>query len=146
MIIVDTNVISETQKKVPDEAVMAWLDAQDPTNLYLTAVTAAELLFGVRSMPEGRRRDGLLAAVTAILDEDFGGRILPFDYRAAAIYGERVADARKRGYSITIADGQIASIALARSGAMVATRDATPFLALGATVIDPWALGDPRHR
>jgi predicted nucleic acid-binding protein len=146
LIILDTGVISEIQKKIPNEAVMAWLDAQDSTNLYLTAITAAELLFGVRSMPEGRRRDGLTAAITAILDEDFADRILPFDGRAAAIYGERVSAARGRGFAITIADGQIASIALARPGAIVATRDTTPFIALGATVLDPWALGDPRRR
>lgn len=146
MIILDTNVISETQKKVPDEAVLAWLDAQDPTNLYLTTITAAELIFGVRSMPKGRRRDGLMTAVSTILDEDFAGRILPFDSQAAWIYGERVAAARDRGFAITIADGQIAAIALAQPGAMVATRDTTPFIALGAAVLDPWALGDPRHR
>lgn len=146
MIILDTNVISETQKKVPDDAVMNWLDAQDPTNLYLSTITAAELVFGVHSMPEGRRRDGLKNAVTAIIEEDFSNRILPFDEAAAWIYGERVAAARRRGYTISMADGQIASIALSRPGAMVATRDRTPFMALGADVLDPWALGGPRQR
>ena len=146
MIILDTNVISETQKKVPDDAVMNWLDAQDPTNLYLSTITAAELVFGVHSMPEGRRRDGLKKAVTAIIEEDFSNRILPFDEAAAWIYGERVAAARRRGYTISMADGQIASIALSQPGAMVATRDQTPFTALGAAVLDPWALGGPGRR
>lgn len=40
MIILDTNVISETQKKTPDPMVMDWLDAQDPTNLYLSTITS----------------------------------------------------------------------------------------------------------
>ena len=146
MIILDTNVISETQKKVPDDAVMNWLDAQDPTNLYLSTITAAELVFGVQSMPEGRRRDGLTKAVTDIIEEDFADRILPFDKAAAWIYGEQVAAARKRGYTISMADGQIASIVLSRPGATVATRDQTPFTALGVDVLDPWALGGPRRR
>lgn len=146
MIILDTNVISETQKKGPDEAVMDWLDAQDPTNLYLSTITAAELVFGVQSMPEGRRRDGLATAVTEILKEDFAGRLLPFDAAAAWVYGERVAAARKRGYTISMADGQIAAITLSRPGAMVATRDWAPFVALGADVLDPWTLGGPGRR
>lgn len=144
MILLDTNVISETQKKTPDPAVMDWLDAQDPTNLYLSTITAAELVFGVKSMPEGKRRDGLLKAVTDILREDFAGRLLPFDDAAAWEYGERVAAARKRGHTISMADGQIAAIALSRPGAMVATRDRTPFLALGVDILDPWAFGAPR--
>lgn len=146
MIILDTGVISETQKKVPDDAVMDWLDAQDPTNLFLSAITAAELIFGVQAMPKGKRRDGLMEAVTAILEEDFSGRILPFDGAAARIYGARVAVACQQGYAISIADGQIASIALSRPGAMVATRDPMPFMALGADVLDPWALGGPKRR
>ncbi|NVK55431.1 MAG: type II toxin-antitoxin system VapC family toxin [Alteromonadaceae bacterium] len=146
MIILDTNVISETQKKSPDAAVMDWMDAQDPTNLYLSTITAAELVFGVQAMPEGKRRDGLVKAVAGILTEDFAGRILPFDEAAAWVYGERIAAARKRGYAISMPDGQIAAIALSREGAMVATRDRTPFVALGADVLDPWALGGPRKR
>ncbi|WP_432256546.1 type II toxin-antitoxin system VapC family toxin [Limimaricola sp. AA108-03] len=146
MILLDTSVIAETQRKVPDGAVMDWLNAQDPTNLYLSAITAAELIFGVQAMPGGKRRDGLIRAVTAILEEDFSGRILPFDGAAARIYGTQVAAARQKGYAISIADGQIAAIALSRLGAMVATRNPRPFMALGADVLDPWALGGPRRR
>ena len=146
MILLDTSVIAETQRKVPDNAVMDWLNAQDPTNLYLSAITAAELIFGVQAVPERKRRDGLIRAVTAILEEDFSGRILPFDDAAARIYGTQVAAARQKGYAISIADGQIAAIALSRPGAMVATRNPMPFMALGADVLDPWALGGPRRR
>ncbi|MGR3593992.1 MAG: type II toxin-antitoxin system VapC family toxin [Limimaricola soesokkakensis] len=146
MILLDTSVIAETQRKVPDDAVMDWLNAQDPTNLYLSAITAAELIFGVQAVPDGKRRDGLMVAVTAILEEDFSGRILPFDDVAARIYGAQVAAARRKGYAISIADGQIAAIALSRPGAVVATRNPMPFMALGADVLDPWALGGPRRQ
>lgn len=125
---------------------MEWLDAQDATNLYLTAITAAELVFGVHALPEGRRRNGLLKAVSAILEEDFADRILSFDQAAAWFYGETVAAARKRGHVISIADGQIAAVALSRSRSAVATRDRTPFIALGVEVLDPWALGGPERR
>ena len=146
MIILDTNVISETQKARPDDAVMAWLNAQDPTNLYLTTVSAAELVFGVNCLEPGRRRDVLERAVSAILEEDFAGRILPFDLAAAGIYGVTVAAARKRGHTIATADGQIAAIALAHDGALVATRDRAPFAALGVTLLDPWTFDANRRR
>ncbi|MCZ4262976.1 type II toxin-antitoxin system VapC family toxin [Limimaricola sp. G21655-S1] len=146
MILLDTSVIAETQRKVPDDAAMDWLNAQDPTNLYLSAITAAELTFGVQAVPDGKRRDGLIRAVTAILEEDFSGRILPFDGTAARIYGTQVAVAHQKGYTISIADGQIAAIALSRPGAVVATRNPMPFMALGADVLDPWAFGGPRRR
>lgn len=125
---------------------MDWLNAQDPTNLYLSAITAAELIFGVQAIPDDKRRDRLMVAVMAILEKDFSGRILPFDDAAARIYGTQVAATRQKGYAISIADGQIAAVALSRPGAMVATRTPMPFMALGADVLDPWALGGPRRR
>jgi hypothetical protein len=64
------------------------------------------------------------------------GWILPFDDAAAGIYGTQVAAARQKGYAISIADRQIAAIALSRPGAMVATRNPMPFMALGADVLD----------
>ena len=143
MIVLDTNVISETHKPRPDPAVLAWLNAQDLTNLYLTAVTAGELVFGVSCLDPGRRRTALGASVRAILDEDFSGRILPYDGVAAVIYGERIAEARRRGHTIGIADGQIGAITLAHKGALLATRDRSPFDALGVDVIDPWMTQTP---
>ena len=139
MIILDTNVISETQRKQPDPNVMAWLDAQEPSNLYLTAITVGELMFGVSSMERGPRQKRLTDAVSAIVEIDFRGRILPYDATAAGNYGTRVGAARRQGITIGQADGQIAAIAAANDVAPVATRDRRPFEALGLEVIDPWA-------
>lgn len=138
MIIVDTNVISELQKKAPDPRVLAWFDAQEPSNLFLTAITAEELLFGVFLLPQGKRMQQLSGAVSAILEDDFRGRILPYDATAAMFYGMRVSAARKQGITIGHADGQIASIAIANNLAPVATRDHEPFEALRVDVINPW--------
>lgn len=138
MIIVDTNVISELQKKAPNPNVVAWFDAQEPTNLFVTAITAEELLYGVYLLPQGKRMQQLSNAISAILEDDFRGRILPYNEAAAYFYGMRVSDARKRGISIGHADGQIASIAIANNLAPVATRDHEPFEALRVNVINPW--------
>ena len=141
MIILDTAVISETQKRTPDPAVMEWLDAQDPTNLYLTTITTAELMLGASSGLDPARSGDLVAIVDALINDVFAGRVLPFDESAARVYAERVAAAQKRGYRVSIADGQVAAISLSRPGALIATNNTSPFLAMGARPVDPWALG-----
>lgn len=95
-------------------------------------------MFGVHCLPVGTRFRHLLATLTAIIEEDFHGRILPYDDMAARIYGEHVGKARRSGITIGQADGQIGAIALAHSGALVATRDYAPFEALGIGVVRPW--------
>ena len=56
MILIDTNVVSEPWKLAPDPRVLAWIDAQAIETLYLSAVTVAELRFGLATMPPGKRR------------------------------------------------------------------------------------------
>lgn len=139
MIILDTNVISELQKPAPSESVIAWLNAQDPTNLYLTSVTVGELMYGVFSMPRGAKFERLSGEVSALVEQDFKDRIIPYDGTAAYYFGMRVGNARRKGKTIGLADGQIASIAIANNLAPVATRDSKPFEMLDVDVIDPWS-------
>ena len=56
MILLDTNVISEHWRPVPDEAVIAWLDAQAIETLVLSAISIAELRFGIAAMSSGKRQ------------------------------------------------------------------------------------------
>lgn len=138
MIVLDTNVISETQKARPNERVMAWLDAQEPGDLYVTAITAEELLFGAFILPAGDRRARLIGTVEAMLESDFAGRILPYDITASMFYASRVSGARERGITIGHADGQIGAIVAAQRAAKIATRDTRPFAAMNVDVINPW--------
>lgn len=140
MIILDTNVISETMRAQPAEPVMAWLDGHDPANLYLTVITVQELIFGVECLADGQRKRRLREAIALVVEEDFVGRILPFDVAAARRYGMEMAQARRHGRAIGAADGQIAAIALSH-GVPVAARDDAPFAALSVDIIDPWAMG-----
>lgn len=137
MILVDTNVISEPLRKTPDPRVVAWIDAQPVETLYLSAITIAELRFGIAALPSGKRRDQLHANVEARVLPLFAGRVLVFDLPASQAYAELMAGARAAGFGIGAADGYIA--ATAASNAMsVATRDTSPFEALGVPVINPW--------
>ena len=138
MIVLDTNVLSEVQKPAPNDRVMAWLDSQEPGDLYVTAITAEELLFGAFILPVGNRRSRLVGTIKAMLQDDFAGRILPYDGTASLFYAMRVSSARERGITIGHADGQIGAIVAAQKVAKVATRDTGPFEAMGVEVINPW--------
>lgn len=137
MIILDTNVLSELLTPAPSPAVTAWLADRPPSSVFTTTITEAEILYGIRLLAPGRRREALEAAIFPILMEDFAGRILPFDSDAAAAYAALAAARRKMGRPISQSDAQIAGIAVAR-GAAVATRNIPDFADTGIRVIDPW--------
>lgn len=137
MILIDTNVVSEPWKLAPDTRVLDWLDAQAIETLFLSAITIAELRFGVAAMPEGKRRTVLHDRLEGEVLPLFSGRILPFDLDASKAYATLMAAARGSGKAIGTADGYIAATALAH-GFSVATRDVSPFEAAGLNVINPW--------
>ena len=137
MILIDTNVVSEPWKPAPDARVLAWLDAQAIETLFLSAITVAELRFGIAAMPEGKRRTVLHDRLEDEVLPLFSGRILPFDLEASRAYAALMAAARASGKAIASADGYIAATALAR-GFSVSTRDVSPFEVAGLKVINPW--------
>ena len=139
MILIDTNVVSEPWKPAPDARVLAWLDAQAIETLFLSAITVAELRFGIAAMPEGKRRTVLHDRLEDEVLPLFSGRILPFDLEASRAYATLMAAARASGKAIAATDGYIAATALAR-GFSVSTRDVSPFEAAGLKVINPWAI------
>ena len=137
MIVLDTNVISEAMRSAPEAAVVSWLDSQPLETLYLSAITVAELRFGVASLPAGKRSDTLRDRLEEQVIPLFAGRVLSFDLPASQAYGELMAKARKSGRAISTADGCIAAIAAANK-MMIASRDTQPFEAGGVAVINPW--------
>ena len=122
MIIIDTNVVFELMRAKPDPAVLAWFAGRAADTLFLTAISEAELRTGAAILPAGQRRDRLVGAIDAMIDQDFAGRILPFDSPAARCYAEIAAARRGAGQPIMDADCQIAAISRAR-GAAIATRN-----------------------
>ena len=137
MILLDTNVISELMRAEPAQAVLDWFGQHDAVDLFISAVTEAELRAGVACLPAGQRRDRLQVAVDAMIDQDFQGRILPFDSVAARPYAEIAAQRRAAGRPITEADCQIAAIARA-ADAPLATRNVKDFDGCRLRVINPW--------
>lgn len=136
MIFVDTNVLSESFRKDPEPAVMAWLTRYD-AELALSTVVIGEIAYGVAKIREDERAPRLAAALDAWRFR-FAGRIFAFDEEAALIYGDVMGRASRHGRRMTAPDGMIAAIALSR-GARLATRNIQDFAECGLTVIDPWS-------
>jgi predicted nucleic acid-binding protein len=138
VILVDTNVVSEPLRPQGDGRAADWLDRQAKRTLYISTISVAEILFGVKSPPVGKPREALVTAFEHEIQRLIAGRIVPFDLAAARAYAALMSGARAKGATISILDGQIAAIATAK-GFDVATRDETPFRAGGLKTINPWA-------
>ncbi len=137
MILLDTNVISEPQRREPNARVLEWIDAQALETLYLSAITVAELRAGIALMLAGKRRDSLHDNLEKRLLPMFANRVLSFDMACTKAYAELLAKCRAAGLAVETADAFIAAVALA-NGFAVATRDTRPFEAVGVNVINPW--------
>jgi hypothetical protein len=137
VIVLDTNVLSEALKPVPSPIVLDWLAAQEPSSVFTTAVTQAEVLYGVEALPAGRRRMRLLAAVEKMFAEVFEDRILPFNEDAARAFAGIVAARERAGRPISQFDAMIAAIARSHRAA-VATRNTADFQDCGIDVVNPW--------
>jgi len=138
MIVLDTNVLSEAMKPSPAPAVARWIMRERGSDLFTTAVSEAEILYGIAVLPDGRRKDDLEAAAHSVLAL-FAGRILPFDSLAAREFARVVADRRRLGRPIDNLDAQIAAIARVHNMSL-ATRDIRDFADAGVPIIDPWQL------
>ena len=135
MIFLDTNVVSETFRKVPDPAVVSWLVRND-AELALSSVAIAEIAFGIEKI-RGEQRAGRLMQVLVNWRHRFADRIFPFTETAALAYVELMAHALEQGRPMTAPDGMIAAITRVNAGSL-ATRNAADFETTGLELICPW--------
>ncbi|MDY7106794.1 MAG: type II toxin-antitoxin system VapC family toxin [Actinomycetota bacterium] len=138
MIVLDTDVVSELIRPEPSEAVLAWADEAPSSDLWLTAVTVAELLYGMDRLADGRRKRRLAAKVDSMVSDHFADRVAPFDGLSAAHYADIVATREHSGRPISVADAQIAAITRSH-GAILATRSTRDFAGAAIPLSDPWA-------
>jgi predicted nucleic acid-binding protein len=140
MIVVDTNVASELMRPSPAKTVLDWVRGHDGRDLCTTAITVAEIGYGIERLPRGRRREALKAAVAEVFDM-FAEQVLPFDAAAAEQYALVVSHRDGLGLPIDGFDAQIAAICRVR-GAALATRNLADFRQTGVDLINPWEAGE----
>jgi predicted nucleic acid-binding protein len=137
VIVADTNVVSELMKTEPSSAVRAWVFAHRQRELRITAITVAEILYGIERLPTGRRSTALREAAVDIFSR-FTADVLPFDVAATTIYPEIVGHRDRQGRPISEYDAQIAAICRTNS-ARLATRNQRDFADTGVELINPWS-------
>jgi predicted nucleic acid-binding protein len=137
MILLDTNVISEAMSPRPDPQVMAWIDAQDPDQLWTCTIVVAEMLSGLDLTPDGSRQKQLRKRADHLFTRIFAGRILDLDLAAASVYGRVLKIRKSMGSPIDEMNALIAAIALVH-GATLATRNIPDFEHCGIPLVNPW--------
>ncbi|NJN61757.1 MAG: type II toxin-antitoxin system VapC family toxin [Coleofasciculaceae cyanobacterium RL_1_1] len=140
-LILDTNVVSELIQPMGSVDIRAWLARQNRSELYITSVTQAELLYGIEILPIGQRRQRLLDGTRRLFDQYLADRILPFDHVAAEVYAQLAASRRRRGHPMSQFDGQIAAICYVHQAGL-ATRNVRDFLDCGIALVNPWEYKD----
>ena len=137
MTILDTNVVSALMNDPPEDKVVAWMDSQARTSIWMTSITVFEVRSGLEIMPAGKRQAKLSEVFERILDR-LAQRIANFDDEAARLAANLTALRRKQGRVGELRDTMIAGIVLAHH-ASLATRNVAHFADISATVVNPWA-------
>lgn len=137
MIVLDTNIISELMRPQGNVEVYQWVSNQPISNLFTTTITQAEVLYGIALLPSGKRKNKLSQAAQLMFQEEFPGRILPFNEKAAISFAQIATQRRRMGKPISQADAQIASICNSCQ-ATLATRNISDFEHCGIDLINPW--------
>jgi predicted nucleic acid-binding protein len=138
VILLDTNVLSELMRPLPTPAVVQWLDSWPERDVWISAVTVAEIRLGILLLPADKRQKLLFNLAENMFQEEFADRCLPFDCEAAAAYALIVTQRNRSGRPISVEDAQIAAIAIT-AGLSLVTRNTRDFSDIdGLEVINPW--------
>ena len=136
MIVLDTNVVSELMRAEPAPGVASWVRARDRRELRTTAITLAEVRYGIARLPDGRRKQVLVAAAAEIFAA-FADQVLPVDGAATEHYAVIASSRERAGNPIAGFDALIAAVCRS-NGAALATRNVSDFDGTGIEIINPW--------
>lgn len=139
--LLDTNVLSEVRRPVPDRRVIGWLDTVDEDRVFISTASLAELQRGIELLDAGRRRTALAAWLSHDLPSRFAGRILAIDQAVALRWGDVMAAGHRRGIALSVMDGFFAATALVH-GLTLVTRNGKDFAATGTPLFNPWTDDD----
>jgi predicted nucleic acid-binding protein len=136
-LLVDTNVISEILRAVPDPNVVRWSQQLAKQNLFLSVISMGELRKGLTILPPSSRRTQLEKSIEEQIPVWFAERLLPVTQSIAEKWGVLDGQRQLAGRPLNVPDGQIAATAL-EHGLTVATRNVKDFEGLGVSILNPW--------
>jgi predicted nucleic acid-binding protein len=137
--LLDTNILSELRRKRPERRVLHFIAAQKLDRLFISAVTLAEIRFGIENVADPLRRAELQDWLTHRLRPMFAQRVLQVSEDVMLKWRLLVEAGRKDGHTYSQPDLIIAATALCHDLTAV-TRDVTVFERAGVPVLNPWAL------
>jgi predicted nucleic acid-binding protein len=129
--LLDTNILSNLVKPQPSASLMDWMAAQPDEDLFISALTVAEIRRGILEKPRGKKRDALEAWFAGPEGPQalFAGRVLAFDDKAALIWARLMAEGKAAGRPRSALDMIIAAVAGAND-CVVVTDNARDFVGL----------------
>ncbi|MDQ3219201.1 MAG: type II toxin-antitoxin system VapC family toxin [Acidobacteriota bacterium] len=134
--LLDTNVVSEPERKQPDRNVLEWLDSVDYRNVYLSAITVGEIKKGVAKLASGKRKAHIQNWLEDVRGH-FAGRILPMTENTFLVWGQMYVTLEKRGIVRPILDSLFEASALEHDLILV-TRNVSNFQHSSVTILSPW--------
>jgi len=134
----DTCVISEVQKKIPNQKVLDWIDGIEDERIYISCITIGEIKRGIVSVDDENKRTRLIRWYEDDLLAKFGDHIVPIDTGVMEVWGSVIGDLDKKDLSMPLMDSLIGAIALHKRLAVV-TRNVDDFIQIGARIVNPWA-------
>ena len=135
-VLLDTCVLSELRHPNGDAGVRLAVEGVADEKLFVSIVSVGEIVKGISLLPDGKRKSELHSWVQT-LEHHYAASIKPVDLKTSRIWGELTAIAQKKGKTVPMADGLIASTAM-RHGLHIMTRNVADFEPTGAMLINPW--------
>ncbi len=135
--LIDTCVVSELRKPLPDPGVSEWLDGVSDELLWISGISLGELRYGIDRLPEGRKKRDLQVWYEEVR-QSFARQTVGCSAEAFVRWGELRARRETAGSSLPLVDGLLAAVAIEGNFTLV-TRNSSDFRGLGVEVLNPWA-------
>lgn len=136
--LLDTTVVSEWMKPLPNPGVIRWLAEVDEDRVYLSVMTLAELRYGTERLASGARKSRLEAWLHEELLLRFEGRLLIIETAIADAWGRVMSRCSAVGKPIGVMDAFFAATAEVHALTLV-TRNVSDFTVSGISLFNPWS-------
>ena len=135
--LLDTNILSELRRPKPERKVVAFITEQPLEDLFVSAVTFAEIRFGIETVASVTRRAELNDWLTHKVRPMFAQRALAVTEDIMIKWRLLVEDGRKVGHTFSQPDLIIAATAL-HHGLTVVSRDESDYEQARVPIFNPW--------